>query len=89
MRIPIMKSTCLLFVFFAAVLLLAPTAGLAANPGSASHAVESLHETLTGAMKEAESLGYLGRFDRIAPAVRTYIDQEFMATKSIGRSWKS
>jgi phospholipid transport system substrate-binding protein len=77
------------FVLFAcSILFLAPTIGLAATSGSASQAVESLHETLTLAMKEADSLGYTGRFDKIAPAVKNSIDQEFMATKSIGRHWK-
>jgi len=76
-------------LFSCFILLLAPTRGLAAaTPGSASYTVESLHETLTGAMKEAEELGYVGRFDRIAPVVQSCIDQEFMATKSIGRHWK-
>lgn len=83
-RVPFARSAFI----FCCILSLAPASGLAATPGSASHAVESLHETLTGAMKDAESLGYRGRFDRIAPAVQSYIDQEFMATKSIGRYWK-
>jgi phospholipid transport system substrate-binding protein len=68
--------------------MLAPATGLAATPGSASHSVESLHDVLTEAMKEADSLGYEGRFNRIKPAVDKCIDQEFMATKSIGRYWK-
>ncbi len=69
-------------------LLLAPTSSLASNQGTASAAVQSLHDTLTGAMKEADALGYQGRFEMIAPAVNTYIDQKFMAAKSIGRHWK-
>jgi phospholipid transport system substrate-binding protein len=69
-------------------LLLAPVGSLAANEGTASAAVESLHDILTGAMKEADTLGFQGRFALIAPAVNTYFDQEFMAAKSIGRHWK-
>jgi phospholipid transport system substrate-binding protein len=70
------------------LVLLTPVGALAAAPGSASAVVENLHDTLTGAMKEAETLGYQGRFDLIAPAVNTNIDQHFMASKSIGRHWK-
>jgi phospholipid transport system substrate-binding protein len=73
-------SICMLF--------LAPAHVSAAKQATASAAVQSLHDTLTGAMKQAESLGYQGRFELIAPAVNTYIDQEFMAAKSIGREWK-
>lgn len=88
-RIPLTRSTVSCsYIFLVSLALLVPASGLAATPGSASHAVESLHEALTSAMKEADSLGYGGRFERIEPAVNTYIDQEFMATKSIGRYWK-
>lgn len=82
-------STVRSVLFACFILLLAPAGGQAsATPGTASYTVESLHETLTGAMKEANELGYEGRFERIAPAVQSCIDQEFMATKSIGRHWK-
>ena len=74
--------------FVVCMILLTPRSGLAAAQGSASATVESLHEVLTGAMKEAETLGYQGRFDLIAPAVNEHIDQAFMAAKSIGRHWK-
>lgn len=72
----------------ASIVFLTPAGALAADSGSASAVVENLHDTLTGAMKDAEALGYQGRFDLIAPAVNTNIDQYFMASKSIGRQWK-
>lgn len=68
--------------------LLAPLSSAAPNPQSASAVVEAFHQTLTEAMKKADSLGYQGRFDLIAPAVATAIDQAFMAEKSIGREWR-
>ena len=70
------------------ILWLSAPPALATPPDSASHAVESLHQVLTEAMKDAESLGYQGRFELIAPAVNRYIDQHFMASKAIGRYWR-
>lgn len=83
------KSIAILIALLVSILQLAPAALAATpSPGTASAVVEGLHDTLTGAMKDAESLGYEGRFALIAPAVAAAIDQEFMARKSIGRSWK-
>jgi len=88
-KLHVRKSIAILIALLVSILQLAPTA-LAATPSpdSASTVVEGLHDTLTGAMKDAESLGYEGRFALIAPAVAAAIDQEFMARKSIGRYWK-
>ncbi len=82
------NSNALTIALVFCLLLLAPRFAQAADPTSASAAVERLHDTLTTAMKQAESLGYQGRFDLIAPAVASAIDQTFMAQKSIGRHWK-
>lgn len=84
----VLCSTVRFVAVFVGLVLLAPSSGLAATQGSASAAVESLHDALTGAMKEADTLGFQGRFDLIAPAVNKHIDQAFMASKSIGRHWK-
>ncbi len=88
MRVPFAKSTVVPLLVLASIVSLAPLSALAAAPNSASQVVEGLHETLTNAMKEADALGYQGRFDLIAPAVETSIDRTFMASKSIGRYWK-
>lgn len=89
------RGTCFVRSFIASsffaisiVLSLASGAALAADAGSASASVEELHDVLTEAMKQAEALGYKGRFDLIAPAANAHIDQHFMASKSIGREWK-
>jgi phospholipid transport system substrate-binding protein len=52
-------------------------------------AVNSLHEALLGVMKEADSLGYAGRFERLYPLLPQLFDLPFMAQKSVGRYWKS
>jgi phospholipid transport system substrate-binding protein len=76
--------TTSLFVLAACLTLSSSTA----TASTATASVENLHETLTEAMKQADALGYQGRFDLIAPAVNAHIDQKFMASKSIGRAWK-
>ena len=50
--------------------------------------VEALHTVVLGVMKEADSLGYQGRCDRLAPVLRNLYDIPFMAQKSVGRYWK-
>ncbi len=51
--------------------------------------VDALNECLTGVMKDAETLGYAGRFDRLSPVVREMFDLDFMAQKIVGRHWKT
>ncbi len=68
-------------------LLLAPPAAPAEMP-QAVEVVESLHAALVGVMKEADALGYAGRFDRLEPVLGRTFDLDFMAEKSVGRHWK-
>jgi len=51
--------------------------------------VERLHAVLIDVMKEAELLGYQGRYDRLSPVLRELFDLPFMAEKSVGRHWKT
>jgi phospholipid transport system substrate-binding protein len=70
----------------------APAVELAAAEPQASPSVavvEQLHSSLVDVMKEAESLGYQGRYDRLAPVLRELFDLPFMAQKSVGRHWKT
>jgi phospholipid transport system substrate-binding protein len=39
-------------------------------------------------MKEADELGFQGRFDLIRPIVEETFDLDFMGSKSVGRHWK-
>lgn len=59
----------------------------AADSG-ATAAVESLHATLLGAMKDAAQLGYQGRYAKIAPAVEANFDLDFMAKFVLGPDGK-
>ena len=50
--------------------------------------IESFHAGLLQIMKEAETLGFQGRIDRLAPLMANTFDLDFMASKTIGRHWK-
>ena len=73
-----------------AMLCLAATARAEAiAPASAPvQVVEKLHAALIGVMKDAEKLGYDGRYARLAPVLKETYDTPFMAEKSVGRHWK-
>lgn len=65
-----------------------------ANPSAvgateAAACVERLHGVLLEVMKNADSLGYGGRVDKLEPAVSDAYNLEFMARKSVGRHWKA
>ena len=86
-RMPLLVSLAMLGA------LLAVTRGAgAAEPAAPSSApvrvVEKLHAALLGVMKDAEKLGYQGRYDRLAPVLKETYDTPFMAEKSVGRHWK-
>jgi phospholipid transport system substrate-binding protein len=55
----------------------------------AAQKVEALHAALLDVMKNAESLGYQGRYERLKPVVLEIFDLSFMAEKSVGRYWKT
>jgi len=63
------------------------TVAVAEDP-PATRVIAALNATLLDALQHAESLGYKGRFDKIAPAVDGSFDVAFMAEKSVGKYWK-
>lgn len=60
----------------------------AAENSHAIATVDNLHAALLDIMQNAESLGFAGRRDRIAPVVRESLDLPFIARFSLGRHWK-
>jgi phospholipid transport system substrate-binding protein len=50
--------------------------------------VDALHVTLLGVMKDADELGYKGRYERLSQVLPGLFDIEFMAQKSVGRHWR-
>ena len=55
---------------------------------SASQVIDELDSGLLDIMRRASKLGYAGRYEAIAPAVRKAFDFAFMARHTIGRHWK-
>ncbi len=69
------------------VLLLA--CGLPARASeSPSATVERLNTALLAVMKDAEALGYQGRYDQLAPALKEIFDFPVMARVTLGRHWR-
>ena len=66
-----------------------PGAGLQAVAGEAPRDVaERLDGALLEAMRNAETLGYSGRFEALAPVLAQTFDFPFMARVSVGRHWR-
>ena len=72
----------LLFALF-----LALVTGLA-SAATPTATVETLHATLLTLMKEADTLGYQGRFDRVAPVLDETFNFETIGRVVTGRHWK-
>jgi len=76
----------------ASLLVLLPLAAWSEEPGieepKTDQVVEELHDALLGTMKQAEELGYRGRYQKLEPALTVAFDLHFMAEKSVGRHWK-
>ncbi len=70
-------------------LALVAAAAPAGETGDPAKVVDRLHGALLAVMKQADALGYQGRFDRLAPVLQETFDLPFMAAKSVGRHWKS
>ena len=72
----------------AIVLCLSAGAGADAAETPARAVVEALHDTLLAVMKEADSLGFGGRRDRLAPVFAALYDTPVIARAATGRYWK-
>jgi len=72
----------------AAFALAAPARADAPAAGGATAVIERLHQTLVATMKDAKSLGFEGRYERLEPVLRDAFDFDFMAEKAVGRYWR-
>jgi phospholipid transport system substrate-binding protein len=59
-----------------------------AQNAAAITTVDNLHSALLDIMQNAESLGFAGRRDRIAPVIHESLDLPFITRFAIGRYWK-
>lgn len=69
-----------------ALTLSVPAAASATDP--AAKVVEKLHAELLGVMKQADMLGYKGRYQRLAPVVTASYDLPFISKVVVGRYWR-
>ena len=81
-------ATTLLQTLMAGLLCLCTLLPSAAENSAAIATVDNLHVALLDIMRNAESLGFAGRHDRIAPVIRESLDLPFIARFSLGRYWK-
>jgi phospholipid transport system substrate-binding protein len=61
--------------------------GLRAAEDSAAAVASGFNEALLTSMKNADALGYEGRYKQLRPMVESSFDLPFMAEKVIGRRW--
>jgi len=74
---------------FWAVLFALLQLGAAPDERTPDQVVEALQACLADVMKNAESLGFEGRVERLHPVLPDVFDLAFMAEKSVGRHWKT
>jgi phospholipid transport system substrate-binding protein len=63
--------------------------GAAPDERTPDQVVEALQACLADVMKNAVSLGFEGRVERLHPVLPDVFDLAFMAEKSVGRHWKT
>ena len=69
-------------------LLLCAHGGATAQALNASRPVEQLNEALLTVMRDAQTLGYVGRYEALAPVLQATFDFPHMARVATGRHWE-
>ena len=77
-----------IYLFLAVITAAAAGNQARAAMGSPSDVVARLNITLLSIMREAEPLGFQGRFDRLAPELLGAFNFQAMASVVAGRHWK-
>ena len=83
-----MRLSCHFLKLLAGLILLLSSAVAPAADAGAVSVVEKLHATLLEAMKNADKLGFKGRYDIIAPVVESSFDTPLIAQVVLSRYWK-
>lgn len=60
-----------------------------ADESPAAKVITQLDATLLDVMRNAATLGFQGRIDKLGPAVDAAFDLPFMAEKSLGQDWQT
>jgi phospholipid transport system substrate-binding protein len=50
--------------------------------------IETFNAALLDTMRQAKTIGYSGRYDKLAPTIKATFDLAFMARYSAGRHWR-
>ncbi len=77
-----------LAIVLSCMITIGATAAARAQGTPAAGVVETLHAALIGVMREADSLGFVGRRDRLAPVIEGAFELPLIARASTGRHWK-
>ncbi len=77
-----------LAIVLSCVITIGAAAAARAQDTPAAGVVETLHAELIGVMREADSLGFTGRRDRLAPVIEGAFELPLIARASTGRYWK-
>ena len=60
-----------------------------ASDRGATEVVGKLHTTLLAAMKDGDKIGYQGRFDQLAPVIKSSFDMPFISRTAVGKYWET
>ncbi|MBY0398879.1 ABC transporter substrate-binding protein [Myxococcota bacterium] len=60
-----------------------------ASASSPVPVIEAFHAGLLQIMKDAKTLGFQGRTEKLAPLMAKTFDLDFMASKTVGRHWST
>jgi len=55
----------------------------------ATEVVEKLHAALMAAMKDGDKIGYQGRYDQLAPVIKSTFDMPFVSKTMLGKYWET
>jgi len=55
----------------------------------ATEVVEKFHSALLAVMKDGDKIGYQGRYDQLAPVIKTTFDMPFVSKTVLGKYWET
>jgi len=62
---------------------------VSAGDRGATEVVGKLHTTLLSTMKDGDKIGYQGRFDQLAPVIKSSFDMPFISRTAVGKYWET
>jgi phospholipid transport system substrate-binding protein len=60
-----------------------------AGDRGATEVVEKFHSSLLAVMKNGDKIGYQGRYDQLAPVIKSSFDMPFISKTILGKYWES